>query len=825
MTTPFRVKHGLLVDTLIGNENELIIASDDGELVSSGITIIDITGSVFTPLEGEGIVITPSGNDYVFSVNDYIGSTEVASISSGLDSRITTIENDYVVAVDLDNYTLLTITESISGNLQSQINAIEEEQTVLVSGEGISVIEDPTHTWTVSVTGDYLNQSDLDDYITTVEVASISSGLDSRITTNSNNIQRLDAADIESYGKTGLEYDDLPEISFNNGTRVVTISGDHNVWYRNIKYEKTTAVVPIVNEDTVTGIRFFYYDEDGILTQSLTAWSLLNEAPITYVYWNHTLQAGKIFDERHTTSFNQIQHRYQHLTLGSRLESAGEISGFTLNVNSIAAITYAVGATTFWDEDIRDVSSAILDGGPYSIWYRLGETAWTWLDTPTLPFLNNGANAWLQFNEKVGSSFQLTELTVNDSRYVNYYVIATNIINGPSTVIIPGQIAHTTLNAAQNASIADLELGALTEIFRESVALYKVINHYRHTHNTAGTGRVQIAAIENIQGQRIAQLQSVNINHNLLNNLQGGQLGEYFHLTEDDYNDRITRTEVEDEFVKINDPIEIAFPDGTGPIETAYKAFYDLDEIAIDDPITSYISDIHHGSGTSTIIGYYSEVFATSEATVYGFKSFCECDNGEAYGGYFEGISSNPSTSIYGVYGKAVFRENSYAGYFEGQVSITDDLTIQSLSVNENEILTVDENGKVTPSGIKIDINSLSVFDPYILQESDLSVDTNDDVFYIPDPEHGNLVAYDPNEIWDVTSIPDQIEIIVPTVYAEIDEVATFRLDLIVLDSQTIIIDSDFEGVDDLDLPAEGNATLLFDKPYGTDDWYVRQLI
>jgi hypothetical protein len=108
---------------------------------------------------------------------DLIGATEVASISGGLDSRITAIENDYVVSSDLSNYTLLTTTSSISGDLQSQIDAIvipdvsnfitttevasisgdlqgqinlKQNNITLVAGSNISIVESPIDTWTIS---------------------------------------------------------------------------------------------------------------------------------------------------------------------------------------------------------------------------------------------------------------------------------------------------------------------------------------------------------------------------------------------------------------------------------------------------------------------------------------------------------------------------------------------------------------------------------------------------------------------------------------------------------------------------------------------------
>lgn len=84
-------------------------------------------GSGFTPIAGEGIVITPVASDYSFAVEDYIGKTEVASISAALSQDI--------VNLDLD--------------LQSQIFAKQNEIT-LVAGSNVTIVESPTDTWTIT---------------------------------------------------------------------------------------------------------------------------------------------------------------------------------------------------------------------------------------------------------------------------------------------------------------------------------------------------------------------------------------------------------------------------------------------------------------------------------------------------------------------------------------------------------------------------------------------------------------------------------------------------------------------------------------------------
>ena len=91
--------------------------------------IEDISGgSGFTPLEGEGITITPVGDDFEFSVDDYISGTEVVNMSSSLQSRI----ND------------------------------KQEMISILEGDGISIIEDPSNTWTISVSGDFANNLEVE---------------------------------------------------------------------------------------------------------------------------------------------------------------------------------------------------------------------------------------------------------------------------------------------------------------------------------------------------------------------------------------------------------------------------------------------------------------------------------------------------------------------------------------------------------------------------------------------------------------------------------------------------------------------------------------
>ena len=131
----------------IGNE-------EVGELVS---TVNGITGDIF--INGIGGIQVDSLDDTItLSVSgDFITTSEVTLISSGLDARLDFIESDYLNQSDYDSLEAITI------SLSSAIDSIEQEQTIIVGISGIGVVEDPTHTWTISVTGDYVSQTQFSD--------------------------------------------------------------------------------------------------------------------------------------------------------------------------------------------------------------------------------------------------------------------------------------------------------------------------------------------------------------------------------------------------------------------------------------------------------------------------------------------------------------------------------------------------------------------------------------------------------------------------------------------------------------------------------------
>jgi hypothetical protein len=141
-----------------------LVVSISGELsdridaiVQEGTSIISTDGTI-------GIV--QDDLEFDLSVPDYISKTEVASISAGLsdriddnsfniiatnvalsgvDSRLDVIEGDYLTSSDLDPYITSVEVSSISANLQDQIDNIVQESTTVESSAGtITVTQDGT---------------------------------------------------------------------------------------------------------------------------------------------------------------------------------------------------------------------------------------------------------------------------------------------------------------------------------------------------------------------------------------------------------------------------------------------------------------------------------------------------------------------------------------------------------------------------------------------------------------------------------------------------------------------------------------------------------
>ena len=137
---------------------------------------------------------------------------------------------------------------------------------------------------------------------------------------------------------------------------------------------------------------------------------------------------------------------------------------------------------------------------------------------------------------------------------------------------------------------------------------------------------------------------------------------------------------------------------------------------------------------------------------------------------------------------------------------------------NDGDVLQTDGNGNLSWVA---DQNTVSHFEPFVIDSTPELVNISGSEYYTEiQQSYGNLIAVDA----DVGTY-EEIDIRISSEWTT-SQVGTFRLDLDVKSGQTFTFDSSIEGISEVTFPeTAGVVSLLFDKPYGSSTWYVRQSV
>ncbi|MCK9439452.1 hypothetical protein M0Q39_05330, partial [Patescibacteria group bacterium] len=331
-------------------------------------------------------------------------------------------------------------------------------------------------------------------------------------------------------------------ISFTNLTRTFTIAptGSNFIIYQNgISYTKLTESIIISNTE---GIHIIYYDNgilyDGTgLTISQVSNIIRTKAIVCIIYWDVTNQeAIYVGEERHGIQMDGSTHVYLHYTFGLQYLSGLGLGNFVIGDGSLDTHSqFSIDSGDVADEDIYLPISAIISTTGLPIYYMLSTGQWRKEINTGYSVLKTGivGEDRLAYNQYTGGAWQLTEVTNND--FVLCHIFATTEKDNPLIAIV-GQDQYINIDDAKDGSESEIRSLILNNIlFPEIHPIASIIFQTSDSYsNTTKSKIVLTAEGDNYIDWRskfVSRVELTSSDHNELINLQGGAVGEYYHLT------------------------------------------------------------------------------------------------------------------------------------------------------------------------------------------------------------------------------------------------------------------------------------------------------
>jgi len=299
----------------------------------------------------------------------------------------------------------------------------------------------------------------------------------------------------------GVENAALFSVSYSASTKVFSVTYSAGAAYTvsGTRYAPTAGTVTTVPHSSTAGLYYLYYDPTGTLEVSATVWDLLTDAPLASVYYNPSnigaTAAGVLQYEMHAGigGMSNATHKNLHLTRGTQLLNGCVATGYTLNAGGSANVNWTTTGGNVADEDLTlSVATQALGGANnYRILYLTGTTAapvWNWKDTAESGIYSDGTDIY--YNQNNAGTWQLTPIAAN-SRWVNYYILATTAYNTPQIIVVMGQVLYSSSTTATTGTFATdvLNFGLFTS---EAVVLYKVT--YRRVSGDGAPGNAEISS-------------------------------------------------------------------------------------------------------------------------------------------------------------------------------------------------------------------------------------------------------------------------------------------------------------------------------------------
>lgn len=341
----------------------------------------------------------------------------------------------------------------------------------------------------------------------------------------------FDASDVEAalqeiaqeqlqHQLTGWEASSISNIALSSDggtppTLTLTYTGTCYYWSDGVRYSVSGSDNTQIAD--TSGTHIIYYDGASLTsvanpTHTQIDTIIEDKAICMIVYWNTNSDTTPMLcNELHGVVMSGATHHYLHDTQGSKWDSGGAISGYTVSTPTDAGISFELTDIEFYDEDIKvEITSSATPANQYEqaltaahsgglgasipvLYHDAVDQTWVEQAASDVPYLVGGTPR-IQYMD-ADNSFALTE--IGNGQYCNYWVMACNDWQYPVKMVPGTEVYATKADSITNAPTEISELGNLPG--PEFIILYRILLH----DNAGGSTDAEIIDITDYRAQTL----------------------------------------------------------------------------------------------------------------------------------------------------------------------------------------------------------------------------------------------------------------------------------------------------------------------------------